>query len=86
MENDPESKSQPIAFKAETRQLLEILVHSLYTERDVFLRELVSNASDALTRAHFENLTNRDILDPDVELAIWITVDNDQKTLCACHV
>ncbi len=81
MENEPDSKSQPIAFKAETRQLLEILVHSLYTERDVFLRELVSNASDALTRAHFENLTNRNILDPDVELAIWITVDNDQKTL-----
>ena len=54
----------PIPFKAETRQLLDILVHSLYTEREIFLRELISNASDALTRLDFELLTNREVLDP----------------------
>ncbi|HZQ05728.1 MAG TPA: molecular chaperone HtpG, partial [Anaerolineae bacterium] len=59
-------------FKAEVKQLLYILAHSLYKERDIFLRELISNASDALTRMHFEMLTNRQVLDPDAELAIHI--------------
>ncbi len=61
-------------FKAEVKQLLQILVHSLYKEPDIFLRELISNASDALTRIQFEMLTNRDVLDPDAELAIHIEI------------
>lgn len=73
--------NQPIAFKAETRQLLDILIHSLYTEREVFLRELISNASDALTRLSYEMLTNHDVLDPEVEPAIWIHADPEKKTL-----
>ena len=68
-----------IPFRAETRQLLDILIHSLYTEREVFLRELISNASDALTRMNFEMLTNRDVLDPEAELGIWITADPRRK-------
>jgi len=72
---------QPIPFKAETRQILDILIHSLYTEREIFLRELVSNASDALTRLDFEQLTQREILDPGAELAIWITADPEQRLL-----
>src|SRR5450759_3634467 len=72
---------QPVPFKAETRQLLNILIHSLYTEREVFLRELVSNASDALTRLNFEMLTNRDVVNSQTELAIWITADSTQHTL-----
>jgi len=71
----------PISFKAETRQLLDILIHSLYTEREIFLRELISNASDALTRLDFELLTNRDVLDPDAELCIRITPDLSENTL-----
>jgi len=72
---------EPIAFKAETRQLLDILIHSLYTERDIFLRELISNASDALTRVAFETLTNRDVLDADTELSIRIIPDKEENTL-----
>ncbi len=68
-------------FKAEIQQLLSILVHSLYTDRDVFLRELISNASDALSRVQFEMLTNRDVLDPDAELKITIGCDKDNRTL-----
>jgi hypothetical protein len=68
-------------FQAEIQQLLHILVHSLYTERDIFLRELISNASDALNRMQFEMLTQDDVLDPDAELAIRITADKDAKTL-----
>lgn len=74
-----ESRSFP--FKAETRQLLDILIHSLYTEREIFLRELISNASDALTRIDFEILTNRDVLDPEAELAIHIIPNEKENTL-----
>jgi len=66
-------------FKAEINQLLDILIHSLYKERDIFLRELVSNASDALTRVQFEMLTNQNVLDPEAELAIKITVTTDSE-------
>lgn len=76
--------SQPIPFKAETRQLLDILIHSLYTEREIFLRELISNASDALTRMNYEMLTNRDVLEPDAELAITIIPDTAAGTLTIC--
>ena len=68
-------------FKAEIQQLLNILVHSLYTDRDIFLRELISNASDALSRVQFEMLTNRDVLDHDAELKITIECDKDARTL-----
>lgn len=74
-------QSKPIAFKAEVRQLLDILIHSLYSDREIFLRELVSNASDALNRLRFEMLTNREVLDPDAELVITITADKDARTI-----
>ncbi len=74
-------QNKPIPFKAETRQLLDILIHSLYTEREIFLRELISNSSDALTRMSFEMQKNRDILDPDAELAITIATDPQAGTL-----
>jgi HSP90 family molecular chaperone len=80
-QTSPPKEAQPIAFKAETRQLLDILIHSLYTEREIFLRELISNASDALTRMDFEILTNREVIDPDVELAIRIVPDTEAHTL-----
>jgi molecular chaperone HtpG len=73
----PQPESSSYHFKAEIRQLLDILVHSLYKEREIFLRELISNASDALTRIHFEMLTNQDVLDPEVELAIHIEVKEE---------
>lgn len=64
-------------FKAEISQLLQILVHSLYKERDIFLRELISNASDALTRMRFELLTNRDVVDPETELTIQVKLGEE---------
>lgn len=72
---------ETFTFQAEIKQLLDILVHSLYTEREIFVRELVSNASDALNRVQFELLTNRDVLDPDAELKITITPDEEAGTL-----
>jgi len=67
------------SFKAETRQLLHILIHSLYKDREVFLRELLSNASDALNRIRFVMLTDHNVLDPDAELSIRISVDKDAR-------
>jgi molecular chaperone HtpG len=72
---------EAVPFRAEIRQLLHILVHSLYTDREIFLRELISNASDALHRLQFEMLTNRDVLQPDAELAIRLKADKDARTL-----
>lgn len=73
--------AQAIPFKAETRQILDILIHSLYTEREIFLRELISNASDALTRFDFKFLTDRDVVNPEAELGIWITANENDRTL-----
>ncbi|MGC9395025.1 MAG: molecular chaperone HtpG [Anaerolineae bacterium] len=72
---------ESLEFKAEVQQLLHILSHSLYTEREIFLRELISNASDALNRVQFEMLTNADVLDPEIELAVHVDFDEEAKTL-----
>ena len=79
-----DSTSTPVeqfTFKAETKQLLNILIHSLYKDREVFLRELLSNASDALNRMRFEMVTNQNVLDPQAELKIHIKSDKDARTL-----
>jgi|LADL02.1.fsa_nt_gi molecular chaperone HtpG len=81
MAKDSKTSTSTHHFKAETRQLLNILIHSLYTERDIFLRELISNASDAISRQNFELLTNKDILDPDVEPKINIKINKENKTI-----
>jgi len=74
-------EAQSFHFKAETKQLLNILIHSLYKDREVFLRELLSNASDALNRLRFEMVTNQDVLDPKTELSIHLKVDKEARML-----
>ncbi|MCA9981227.1 MAG: ATP-binding protein, partial [Anaerolineales bacterium] len=78
-EAEPNEKEQQYTFKAEIKQVLDILVHSLYKERDIFLRELISNASDALTRLRFEMLTNHKVVDPEAELAIHLSVEKPEE-------
>lgn len=73
--------SETYTFQAEISQVLNILIHSLYKDREIFLRELLSNASDALNRVRFEMLTNEEVLDKEVDLAIHISVDEDNKTI-----
>ena len=72
-------ETESLEYRTEVKQLLDILAHSLYSDRDIFLRELISNASDALNRIQFELLTNQDVVDPTAELAIHIVVDEEQK-------
>jgi len=76
----PESSSTH-EFKAEIRQLLDILVHSLYTNREIFLRELTSNASDALEKVRFETGRGTEVADSDIPLEIRISTDKEAKTL-----
>jgi len=73
--------SGPIAFQTEIKQLLNILVHSLYTKREIFVRELLSNASDALTQMRYIQQTDHEILDPSQELEIRIEVDQEKGLL-----
>ena len=73
--------AESLEYRTEVKQLLDILAHSLYTDREIFLRELISNASDALNRVQFEMLTNHEVVDPERELAIWIDVDEEAKTI-----
>src|SRR5579871_2070902 len=68
-------------FQAETKQLLHLMIHSLYTEKDIFLRELISNASDALDRLRFESLTNAELLEGGDKFEIRIDVNRDDRTL-----
>ncbi|MFA8434931.1 MAG: molecular chaperone HtpG [Marinifilaceae bacterium] len=69
------------SFQAETKELLNLMINSLYTHREIFLRELVSNASDALDKVHFQSLTDSELLGDDQELRIDIEVNNENQTL-----
>jgi len=75
----PSANAEKFEFQSEVQQLLSILVYSLYQHKEVFLRELVSNAVDALNKVQFESLTNSDIEDKDLDFKIDITVDKDKK-------
>lgn len=68
-------------FQAETRELLDLMIHSIYTNHEIFLRELISNASDAIDKVHFASLTNPDILEGDTEYEIFLEPDKDAHTL-----
>ena len=72
---------QKFEFQAEIKQLLDIVIHSLYTEKEIFVRELVSNASDALEKLRHTQITEKDIFDDKAELAINVTTDDKAKTL-----
>ncbi len=68
-------------FQAETKQLLDLMIHSIYTNHEIFLRELISNASDAIDKLHFEALTNRDLLEGNEDYEIFLVPDKESHTL-----
>ncbi|HEX6290694.1 MAG TPA: molecular chaperone HtpG [Herpetosiphonaceae bacterium] len=68
-------------FRAEVQQLLHILSHALYTDREIFLRELISNSSDAMHRMRVEALTNSEVVDRDAELVIRVSSDEEAGTV-----
>ena len=72
---------QKFEFQAEIKQLLDIVIHSLYTEKEIFVRELVSNASDALEKLRHLQITEKDIFDEKLDLEINVTTDDKAKTI-----
>jgi len=72
---------EKMEFKTEVKQILDLMVHSLYSHKEIFLRELISNASDAIDKAHFESLTNKEMLEGEEDWKIKIIADKDAGTL-----
>lgn len=68
-------------FQAETQELLNLMINSIYTNKEIFLRELISNASDAIDKVHFESLTNREILGDDTDYQIFLIPNENSHTL-----
>ncbi len=78
-----ESKQRAtFSFQAEVKQLLHLMVHSLYSNKEIFLRELISNASDANDRLRFEALATPELLEDEPDLGITVTLDPDSRVLC----
>ena len=75
------SKTQNYEYQTEAKKLLNIVIHSLYTNRDIFVRELISNASDAIEKLRYLSLTEKDYLEKDLPLEININVDKESKTI-----
>ena len=75
------NQKETLGFQAEVRELLKLMIHSLYSHREIFLRELISNASDANDKLRFEALSRPDLMAGDTELAVWIEADKEQGVL-----
>ncbi|NYT64101.1 molecular chaperone HtpG [Alcaligenaceae bacterium] len=77
----PVSPSETLGFQAEVKQLLHLMIHSLYSNKEIFLRELVSNASDACDKLRFEAIDNPDLFQGDTDLRIRVEYDKDLRTV-----
>ncbi|HBW84877.1 MAG: molecular chaperone HtpG [Gammaproteobacteria bacterium] len=76
-----EHKAETLGFETEAKQLLHLMIHSLYSNKEIFLRELISNASDAADKLRFEALSNSDLLKQDAELSVKIDFDKEKKAI-----
>ena len=68
-------------FKTESKKLLDLMINSIYTNKEIFLRELISNASDAVDKLNFKSLTDSDVDIDSADLAIRVSFDKDNRTL-----
>ena len=75
------SKPQTHAFQTEISQLLDLMINSLYSQKEIFLRELISNSSDAIDKRRFEALTDASLLNEEEELAVMVSTDSEANTL-----
>ena len=72
---------ETMEFQTEVSQLLKLMIHSLYSNKEIFLRELISNASDACDKLRFEAISNDGLYEGDNDLGVWVTFDEDAKTV-----
>ena len=72
---------QTLSFQAEVAQLLHLVTHSLYSNKEIFLRELISNASDACDKLRFEAINNSGLYETDSELKVRVVLDKEARTL-----
>ena len=72
---------ETLGFQTEVRQLLQLMIHSLYSNKEIFLREMISNASDAADKLRFEALANPELLTDDTDLGVGIEINKEQRTL-----
>ncbi len=75
------TEKQTLGFQTEVRQLLDLMIHSLYSDKDIFLRELISNASDAVDKLRFEALRDESLYEGDSDLKIGVQVDRASRTI-----
>ncbi|PCH56848.1 MAG: molecular chaperone HtpG [Legionellales bacterium] len=75
------NKAETFGFQAEVKQVLKLVVNSLYSNKEIFIRELISNASDAADKLRFNALSEPTLLEQDPELKIWLSFDKDKRTL-----
>ncbi|MES1196499.1 MAG: ATP-binding protein, partial [Steroidobacter sp.] len=75
------STQETLGFQAEVKQLLKLMIHSLYSHKEIFLRELISNASDACDKLRFESLANPELMGSDSNLGIRIELDDKAHTI-----
>src|SRR4051812_12453197 len=75
------SEKQTLGFQAEVKQLLQLMIHSLYSNKEIFLRELISNASDAADKLRFEAINHADLFENDHELQIKVSFDKTARTI-----
>jgi len=76
-----DAQKETLGFQSEAKQLLQLMIHSLYSNKEIFLRELVSNASDAIDKLRFESLSDADLLGGDVNLGVRVDLDEDAGTI-----
>ncbi len=76
-----EAHKETLGFQTEVNQLLDLVIHSLYSNKEIFLREFISNASDAADKLRFQALSNDALYEGDAELKIWIEVNKDARTI-----
>jgi len=76
-----ENQSETLSFQTEAKQLLQLMIHSLYSNREIFLRELISNASDAIDKLRFRAIEDASLLGDDTDFHIDVTFDKDAGTL-----